>query len=76
MDKQIIGELLSYFQDAEDIKGLREGLYFVVWSYLEENIDTGLDRRIHGVFLTDFNSLIEVLSILEKEFSITNKRNQ
>jgi len=74
MTKETTDELLSYLKDAEDVKLLREGLYFVVWSYLEENIDTGLDRRVNGVFLTDFNSLLEVLLILENEFPLTNKR--
>jgi hypothetical protein len=74
MNKEVIDALVSYLQDSEDIKGLREGLFLVVWNYLEENIDTGLDRRITGVFLTDFNSLEEVLLILERE--LRNKTNK
>jgi hypothetical protein len=64
-DEHVIEELSAYLRDAKGIEHLREGLQFVVWLYIEENIDTGLDRRINGVFLTDFNSLIAVLSMLQ-----------
>jgi hypothetical protein len=73
MDEYQIQELLSYLQEVQDLKGLREGLYLVVWEYLQWNLDTGLDSRINGKFLVDFNSLIEVLCILEANIPHTTK---
>jgi hypothetical protein len=68
MNRELAKELESYLLSAQDLKNLREGLYQVIWNYLEENIDTGMDQRINGVFLTDFNNLLEVLRLLETNY--------
>ena len=73
MNRELANELESYLLSSEDLQNLREGLYYVIWSYLEENIDTGLNPHINGVFLTDFNHLLEVLELLEGNASPTGK---
>jgi len=67
MKPELVKELKEFLQFSEDLKNLREGLSFVVWSYLEENLDTGVHARINGIFLMDFNHLLEFLLLLEKE---------
>jgi hypothetical protein len=72
MNPELVKELESYLQFSEDLKNLREGLYYVVWDYLEENIDTGLHPHVNGKFLADFNHLLEVLLLLEANRPISS----
>jgi hypothetical protein len=67
MTPESVKELKEFLQFSEDLKNLREGLYYLVWSYLEENLDTGVHPRINGIFLMDFNHLLEVLTLLDTE---------
>jgi hypothetical protein len=55
-----------FVEGLEDIDGLRTGLYFVMWEYLEASIDEGADHRVNGKFLRDFNSLLEFLLLLQE----------
>jgi hypothetical protein len=47
------------------IQVLRDGLYLLVLEYLERNINSGVDDRISGEFVKDFNNLLEFLYALE-----------
>ena len=54
-----------FLENLEDVSGLREGLYYVLLDYLSTNIDSGVDRRVSGVFIKDFDNLLEFLYMLE-----------
>ena len=54
-----------FIENVASVSNLRKGLYFILWDYLEENIDAGADHRVSGDFLRDFGDLLEFLYALE-----------
>jgi hypothetical protein len=55
-----------FIENVASVSTLRKGLYFILWDYLEENIDAGADHRVSGDFLRDFGDLLEFLYALEE----------
>jgi|GEM_PF-4187392 hypothetical protein len=55
-----------FIENMVSVSNLRKGLYFILWDYLEENIDSGADHRVSGDFLRDFGDLLEFLFALEE----------
>jgi hypothetical protein len=55
-----------FLESTEDFEGLWNGLYLVMWEYLQNNIDEGVAEEIRGEFLGDFNNLMELVWLLHE----------
>ena len=55
-----------FLEGTDDFEALWNGLYLVMWEYLERNIDEGVGEEINGKFLSDFNSLMEMIWFLHE----------
>ena len=55
-----------YLESMDEFDNLVEGLREVMWTYLEDHIDEGVDVRITGNFLKNFYSLLELFLSLHE----------
>lgn len=61
-----------YLEAMNEFDNLHNGLRHVMWAYLEENIDKGLDEKITGNFLKNFDSLMELIWFIYEDMKREN----
>jgi hypothetical protein len=70
IETETMEALQSFIDNCMSVKKLREGLYLVMWEYLTENINEGVDEEISGEFLRDFDGLLNLLLYVEERLKL------